>query len=113
MDCFSCHSKEFGSVSNPSHVAAGFPKTCETCHTTTTWVGAQGSLTSFRSIAAVITESGRRAMTAIRTPANYAVFSCINCHAHDKPSMDSEHRSIRGYAYDSATCYSCHPTGRN
>ena len=41
MDCFSCHSKEFSSVSNPNHVAAGFPKTCETCHTTTTWVGAR------------------------------------------------------------------------
>jgi len=112
MDCFSCHSKEFSSVSNPNHVAAGFPKTCETCHTTTTWIGARVTH-KFPIYSGSHSGKWTTCNDCHTNTANYAVFSCTNCHAHDKPIMDSKHQSIRGYAYDSATCYSCHPTGRN
>jgi hypothetical protein len=39
------------------------------------------------------------------------VFSCTNCHEHNKTEMDSEHREVGGYVYNSVNCLSCHPKG--
>jgi hypothetical protein len=43
---------------------------------------------------------------------NYREFSCLDCHAHEKTSMDNEHRDVSGYTYNSQSCYGCHPQGR-
>jgi hypothetical protein len=111
-DCYSCHSKEFTTVTNPNHVSAGFPKTCENCHTTTTWSGA-----TFTHKFPIYSGSHAGKWSTCNdchtNTSNYTVFSCVNCHAHDKTSMDSEHRQIRGYVYDSLSCYGCHPNGRS
>ena len=39
-DCVGCHLTTFQKTTNPNHVAAGFPQTCATCHTTARWTGA-------------------------------------------------------------------------
>jgi hypothetical protein len=41
----------------------------------------------------------------------YTVFSCVTG-CHSRASTDSHHSGVNGYRYDSAACYSCHPTGR-
>ena len=38
---------------------------------------------------------------------------CINCHEHRKSEADKEHEDEPGYVYNSAACYSCHPTGKS
>jgi hypothetical protein len=40
MTCDGCHHPLYVSTTSPAHVAAGFPTTCDTCHTTTAWTGA-------------------------------------------------------------------------
>jgi len=42
---------------------------------------------------------------------DFSLFSCIDCHEHDRTSMDPRHQGIPGYGYDSLLCYGCHPTG--
>jgi Zn finger protein HypA/HybF involved in hydrogenase expression len=37
-DCVFCHQADY--VEAPGHLASNFPQTCETCHTTTTWLDA-------------------------------------------------------------------------
>lgn len=44
-------------------------------------------------------------------PSSKAVFSCVDCHEHSQASTDPKHVGIQGYGFDSAQCYSCHPTG--
>jgi hypothetical protein len=44
-------------------------------------------------------------------PDDWAVFSCIDCHEHNRADMDDEHRDVSGYAYESNACYECHPGG--
>ena len=36
-DCNSCHQPDYPGTTNPNHQAAGFPVTCESCHSTTAW----------------------------------------------------------------------------
>jgi hypothetical protein len=38
--CVSCHLKDFQGTTNPNHVTGGFAQTCETCHTTSSWLNA-------------------------------------------------------------------------
>jgi hypothetical protein len=110
-DCYSCHKSEFQTTTNPNHVAAHFPTTCQTCHTTTSWLGATFNHTWFPIYSG--SHAGRWTTCADchTNPSDYAVFSCITCHAHDKTTMDQKHSGVRNYVYNSANCYACHPTG--
>ena len=112
MDCYSCHSREFTTVTNPNHIAAGFPKTCETCHTTSQWSGARFSH-KFPIYSGSHAGKWSTCNDCHTNTSNYTVFSCINCHEHDKSKMDPKHREVRGYVYDSLACYGCHPTGKH
>ena len=111
-DCYSCHKTDYNNVANPNHIAAGFPTTCATCHNTTTWTGAVFNHTWFP----IYTGSHQGKWTTCgdchTNPSNYAVFSCVTCHAHDKTTMDQKHSGVRNYVYNSPNCYSCHPSGR-
>jgi nitrate/TMAO reductase-like tetraheme cytochrome c subunit len=41
-------------------------------------------------------------------PANFSVFTCLNCHEHRQSAMDPQHAQVSGYAYSSPSCYNCH-----
>jgi hypothetical protein len=112
--CASCHQSAYDAATDPSHAAAGFPLTCQSCHTTTTWVGAtfnhDGSFFPIYSG----THSGRwsACSTCHTNSSNYAVFTCFSCHPHDdRAGTDSHHTQVQNYQYDSQACYSCHPRG--
>jgi hypothetical protein len=110
-DCYSCHSSEYNSTTDPNHAAAAFPRTCSDCHSTSTWSGATFSHTQFPIYSG--THAGRwSSCNDCHTNAsNYAVFTCTTS-CHPKSETDSEHREVSNYVYNSANCYSCHPTGR-
>jgi hypothetical protein len=112
--CVSCHQSKYDSAS-PNHRASGFPTSCQDCHSTSTWSGATFDHDgryfpiysgNHRSV------WGSSCATCHTNPSNYAVFACINCHEHSKSSTDNDHKNVRGYSYDSASCYRCHPRGR-
>ncbi len=111
-DCYSCHKADYLGTNNPNHVAAHFPTTCATCHTTATWLGAVFNHTWFPIYSG--THAGRW-MTCSDchiNPSDYSAFSCITCHEHSKPNTDPHHSDVRGYVYNPTSCYSCHSTGQ-
>lgn len=111
-DCYACHKNDYNSVANPNHVAAAFPTTCTTCHTTIRWTGATFNHTRFPIYSGSHQGKWTTCADCHANPSNFAVFTCTSCHAHDKTTMDSKHRGVRNYVYNSANCYACHPVGR-
>jgi len=109
-DCVACHLSRYQQTTNPNHQAAGFPTTCDSCH--------RASDPSFRGAVFNHTwfpiTSGRhagRACADCHTDSNnYKVFTCLRCHSLS--SIQGEHQGNPGFRYESAACYSCHPTGR-
>jgi hypothetical protein len=99
--CVSCHQQDYNTTTNPGHTSAGFPTTCETCHTTTVWTGATFNHTWFR-----VPHHGVSACAQCHTSSNYAQFDCITCHT--KSRTDGDHRGVSGYVYNSTNCYACH-----
>jgi len=111
-DCWSCHQKEYNSTTNPNHPAAGFPQNCSTCHSTITWTGATFTHSKFPIYSGAHRGKWTTCADCHTNSNNYAVFSCLNCHEHQKTTMDSKHRGVGNYVYNSANCYACHPSGR-
>lgn len=108
--CSMCHLPEYQASTSPSHVAAGFPTSCESCHfSTSTWFGAQFDHSTFFPL-----QGAHRLLDCTdchTVPANFAAFSCIDCHEHRQSEMDDKHREVSGYVWQSSACVSCHPSG--
>src|SRR5437016_3352562 len=116
-DCYGCHQAAWQSTVTlggavPNHVAALYPTTCLTCHTTwvtTGWLGATFNHTWFR-----IPHNGSVCSDCHIVSTNYKTFSCENCHtspnAH-RPGMSHPNVCTPSPAcwYNPPTrCYDCH-----
>jgi nitrate/TMAO reductase-like tetraheme cytochrome c subunit len=109
-DCYQCHKTAYEQPTDPNHVLPNFDHDCTPCHTTTSWIP-----TTFKHDELYFKiYSGRHVgywstcATCHGDPANYASFTCFNCHTHDQTVTDGHHVSIAGYSYTSAACYNCH-----
>lgn len=114
-DCYTCHTSDYTGSVSPAHASAQYPKTCITCHSTTAWKPSTFNHTPFFPIGASDKHRPGRWNTCAdchTVTSNFKLFSCIDCHEHNKADMDSEHRNKTGYVYASANCYKCHPQGR-
>jgi Class III cytochrome C family len=111
-ECIACHQDDLARAVSPPH--NGFPRECETCHTTTTFEGA--NFPNHDQFFPIFSGPHRNAWDSCTdchtSPNNFRVFSCITCHEHNREEMDDEHDDVRNYRYDSNSCLSCHPTGR-
>jgi DnaJ-class molecular chaperone len=108
--CSGCHLAKYTATTNPSHTAALFPTTCESCHTTATWLGATFDHDSkFPIYSGKHLGRWRVCADCHTTPTNFALFSCASCHT--KTQMDSKHQGRTGYVFDPIACYTCHPRG--
>ena len=107
-DCYGCHSKDYSGTTSPNHISAGFPTSCATCHTTSSWLGATFNHTWF-PMNHPHNGANRPCTDCHTNPNNYIIFQCTNCHA--KSQTDPGHQGVGGYVYNSVNCYNCHPTG--
>ena len=108
--CVGCHKADYDRTLSPSHVAARFPTTCETCHLGGDNSWTQGRFTHTWFPITSGRHSGHPCSACHTNPNNYVEFTCFTCHT--RTETDNEHRGRTGYAYDSNRCYACHPNGR-
>ena len=104
-DCTRCHLPDFQKATNPSHVLAGFPTTCETCHkpTDAAWTGATFAHTKWPLV-------GRHAGNACTTCHRSGVFSglpsdCASCHQADYQKAANPNHAAAGFP---TACETCH-----
>ena len=111
--CYSCHRSDYQSVESPDHEAAGFGFQCETCHNFFAWKPVQ--FIQHDGIFPIFSGSHSGVWDECRdchiSPGNFKIFSCLNCHEHERGRMDQKHQDVPGYVYESQACYNCHPTG--
>jgi hypothetical protein len=104
-DCVACHRQDY----DREHGSSAFPTDCLACHTPFDWDGASFDH-SFRIFSGAHAGEWDACSDCHETPGDFGSFTCLTCHRQSE--TDDEHRGERGYAYDSPTCVSCHPTGR-
>src|SRR5262249_51460617 len=78
--CVSCHLKDYQGVKDPDHVKAGFPTTCETCHSTSSWGNAKFN----------------HANTGWALTGAHKALDCSQCHVN------------QNYKLNDTNCVTCH-----
>jgi hypothetical protein len=104
-DCVACHRQDY----DREHGGSGFPTDCLSCHNPFEWDGASFEH-SFPIFSGAHDGEWDACADCHEVPGDFRSFTCLTCHR--QPQMDDKHRDERGYAYESPTCLSCHPTGR-
>jgi hypothetical protein len=105
--CYGCHQSDWNGTNNPAHAAAGFPTTCDTCHTTTSWAGAtfNHNNTPFPLTGSHVTVSCIQCHTNnnfLTLPTN-----CYGCHQADFTGTTNPAHVSAGFPTD---CTLCHTT---
>lgn len=105
--CFSCHSKDFQTTTNPNHVAAGFPTDCSVCHSTTNWLGA-----TFDHSKTLFPLTGAHLPLACSACHSRGVFAglsttCVSCHLTNFQGTTNPNHVASGFPTD---CQVCHNT---
>ncbi len=86
IDCWSCHQANYDRTTNPNHVASGFPRTCDSCHSATAW----------RPASAIDHSKTRFPLTGAHQGVD-----CTRCHAGNQ------------FAGTPTDCWSCHQPAYN
>ncbi|MEZ4268553.1 MAG: hypothetical protein R3F39_19480 [Myxococcota bacterium] len=104
-ECVGCHSADFAATTKPAHQTAGFPSTCELCHSTAAWVPS----TFDHSAAWPLTGAHTAAACASCHSTGYAgtARECQGCHLADwEQAADPDHVTLAL----PKTCEACHAT---
>ncbi len=78
-ECYSCHRSNYEATTNPNHISAGLPTTCDICHSISGWSPAQFN----------------HNLTQFPLTGQHINVNCVDCHK-------------TGYTGTPADCYSCH-----
>jgi len=105
--CYGCHLADWNGTTNPAHAAAGFPTTCDTCHTTTSWAGA-----TFNHNSTPFPLTGAHTTVACNLCHVNNVFAgtptdCYSCHTADFTGTTNPNHVTAGWP---TTCTTCHTT---
>jgi len=112
--CNGCHMSDYNGTNNPNHASAGFPTTCEDCHSENAWTPSTFDHDNlyFPIYSGKHKDEWNTCADCHFNSNDFTQFSCIDCHEHDDPvKMADEHKDVNGYQYVSTACYSCHPNG--
>jgi hypothetical protein len=107
--CVTCHLKDFQGTTNPNHVTGGFAQTCETCHTTSSWMGATFDHNNTGFPLTGLHTVPPRACTDCHVNNNYTLnnTACVSCHLKDFQGTTNPNHVSGGFAQ---TCDTCHTT---
>jgi hypothetical protein len=105
--CYGCHTADYNGTNNPAHAAAGFPTTCDTCHSTTNWTGATFNhnntpfpLTGAHTAVACVLCHVNNVFAGTPT-------DCYSCHTADFTGTTNPNHATAGWP---TTCTTCHTT---
>ena len=107
--CVTCHLKDFQGTTNPNHVTANFPQTCDQCHDTSNWLNATFNHASTGFPLTGLHTVPPRACTDCHVNNNYSLNStaCVTCHLKDYQGTTNPNHVSSNFPQ---TCDQCHST---
>lgn len=105
-DCYACHKSNYDATTNPGHVAANFPTTCTTCHTTA--VGWKPASFNHNFFPLTLGHSGVSCVSChVGGNYNNTPTDCYSCHKSDyEKTTNPSHLTLNFQT----TCTLCHTT---
>lgn len=114
-DCISCHEIDYNKTSNPDHNLNMFGQDCTECHSLSLdWMPVEYKShdeNDFPIYSGKHKGEWNSCIDCHLISSDYSIFTCIDCHEHQKSDMDNKHNDVSGYNYESTSCFECHPDG--
>lgn len=104
-DCFACHADDYEGTTDPNHVAAGFPTSCEDCHGESTWEDAVLDHDAFFPLTGAHRSLDCAECHAAGFPGTPT--ECVGCHLDDYNQTDDPDHQAAGFP---TSCEDCHGT---
>jgi hypothetical protein len=108
--CVTCHLKDYQGTTNPNHVTANFPQTCDSCHSTSTWLNAtfNHSSTGFPLTGAHTVPPRQCTDCHLNNNYNLTSTACVSCHQTDyNNALSPVNHVAAGFP---TACETCHDT---
>ncbi len=107
--CVTCHLKDFQGATNPNHVTGNFPQTCDSCHSTSSWLNATFDHNSTGFPLTGLHTVPPRQCTDCHVNGNYNLNStaCVTCHLKDFQGTTNPNHVTANFPQ---SCESCHST---
>jgi NMD protein affecting ribosome stability and mRNA decay len=107
--CVSCHLTDFQGAKSPDHVASNFSQTCQQCHGTSSWMGAQFDHATTGFALTGLHMVPPRACTDCHVNNNYNITTaaCVSCHLTDFQGAKTPDHVASNFPQ---TCQQCHGT---
>ena len=104
--CVSCHMKDYQGTTNPNHLAAGIPQTCDMCHTTSGWQPASfdHSKTAFPLTGAHV--NVQCGLCHVNGNYNLNTTACVSCHMKDYQGTTNPNHAATGIPQQCEVCHS-------
>jgi hypothetical protein len=105
-DCYSCHQQNYAATTNPNHVTANFPTTCQVCHSLTP--GWKPAIFDHSVFPLTLGHSGVDC-SSCHINGNFTTTptTCSSCHINDyNNTTNPSHKTLNF----SLTCTDCHTT---
>ncbi|HUA16812.1 MAG TPA: hypothetical protein VMG31_16080 [Verrucomicrobiae bacterium] len=108
--CVTCHLKDYQGTTNPNHVTANFPQTCDSCHNTSSWDNAtfNHSSTGFALTGSHTVPPRQCTDCHVNNNYNLTTTACVSCHQNDYNSATTPVNHAA--AAFPTTCETCHDT---
>lgn len=106
--CVACHQSEYNAVTQPNHVTFNYPTTCQNCHNTSTWSGANFNHAGITAGCVTCHQSDYNGVTQPNHVTGNFSTSCQNCHSTS--TWAGAHFNHAGITRG---CIDCHQTDYN
>ncbi|MBN2244357.1 MAG: hypothetical protein JW755_00780 [Candidatus Aminicenantes bacterium] len=112
--CVYCHLDDYLNASDPNHKQLGFHTDCQECHGTEAVSWKKTTYQAFYFHRFPLKESRHAILSCsdCHHSKDYHIYTCLDCHAHEKHRMDRAHSDLAGYIYESQACLGCHYHGK-
>lgn len=105
--CSTCHMKDYNNTTDPNHQAAGFPTTCDTCHSTSSWSGAQFDHSKTGWPLTGTHKTLPCSQCHVNNNYHLTNTACVACHLNDYNKTNNPPHQAAGFPQ---TCEMCHDT---
>ena len=108
--CFGCHEADYNATTNPAHLSAGFPTTCDDCHSENAWTPANFDHSIFYPLTGAHQAiENDCALCHIGGNYNNTPTTCEGCHTPAYNTSTNPNHSALAIPMDCAMCHTTDP----
>ncbi|MFC0875139.1 hypothetical protein ACE01N_01025 [Saccharicrinis sp. FJH2] len=106
-NCYGCHTKDYNATTEPNHIDAHFPTTCETCHSPNSWTPSTFDHSTIYPLVGAHAEIADNCNACHANGYTNTPNNCYGCHAQDYNATTNPNHTDAQFP---TTCETCHNT---